>query len=573
MADVLKMKECTFITRMPCHQSLVTTFEMILDTNKHKFHIVMEKMDMSLIQLMDLRAKRLFSIENVKLILYQILCGLSHIHANGFFHRDIKPENVLVTRVPVPSKVLFNTTPTQLDSPYSFELKRRSNNSLSPPISDPELDETQVTSKDFCSYIIKLTDFGLARETNATSAHTSYVSTRWYRAPEILLRSGSYGPPVDIWAFGTMAIEMSTFQALFPGKNEADQIHLILQGLGSPSSRNVGGKWPSFKTLARKFDFKPIKVQTSVGSGIGPFHQGMEDIIDPCLKWDPLNRETADRLLSNRFFENCEQAVESLFLMRFPVSCSEVENTSSKAYDIKQQPQAIPVEREKLLRKLPISRETSVKRLKGNGATHVPPLQLSSSPLGLSPFSPNSENWNNQQQLSPEIGIQQFHGSSAGITLAELSPIAKPDDAKQDTFESTKLSSQNVPSDFEELLNECLNSSNSDSFYTAQSNLSNFDPPGSVVPRGLDVDAIRRLDGALECVDNLLNVLATPISPFQDRKIQQDQQRGHDQNEEEYRVLDRDSSDRGGLELNSYDYEGDMALKRLTTLLDSDSSG
>lgn len=550
----------------------------------------MEKMDMSLIQLMDTRAKRPFSIENVKLILYQILSGLSHIHANGFFHRDIKPENVLVTRVPVPSKVLFENDPKQLDSPSSFELKRWSVNNALSPISDPDLEETKVTSKDFCSYIIKLTDFGLARETNATSAHTSYVSTRWYRAPEILLRSGSYGPPVDIWAFGTMAFEVSTFQALFPGKNEADQIHLILQGLGSPSSRNVGGKWPSFKTLARKFDFKTIKVQTPVGSGIGPFHLGMKSVVDPCLKWDPLNRETADRLLSNRFFQNCEQAVEKLFFMRFPVTCAEVENTSTpysplKARDKGQQSQAGPVERKRLLRKLPTSQDTSVKRQKRHVSPHIPPLQLSSSPLGLSPFSSNSANWNNQQQLSPEIGFQQFHGSSSGVILAELSPITKPEDFNQTKLESTKLSSRNVPSDFEDLLNECLNSSNSDSFYTAQSNISNFDPPASVGRRGLDVDAIRRLDGALECVDNLLNVLATPISPFQDRNMgdsrgnqRQERQQGQNQNqnEKEDEVSNRDSRDRvgrGGLELNSYDYEGDLALRRLTTLLDSDSSG
>jgi len=36
---------------------------------------------------------------------------------------------------------------------------------------------------------VKLADFGLAREIRSMPPFTDYVSTRWYRAPEILLRS------------------------------------------------------------------------------------------------------------------------------------------------------------------------------------------------------------------------------------------------------------------------------------------------------------------------------------------------------------------------------------------------
>jgi male germ cell-associated kinase len=33
--------------------------------------------------------------------------------------------------------------------------------------------------------IVKLADFGLARETRGGGDFTEYVSTRWYRAPEV----------------------------------------------------------------------------------------------------------------------------------------------------------------------------------------------------------------------------------------------------------------------------------------------------------------------------------------------------------------------------------------------------
>lgn len=35
---------------------------------------------------------------------------------------------------------------------------------------------------------VKITDFGLAKYYSVPPPHTDYVSTRWYRAPEILLR-------------------------------------------------------------------------------------------------------------------------------------------------------------------------------------------------------------------------------------------------------------------------------------------------------------------------------------------------------------------------------------------------
>jgi len=37
--------------------------------------------------------------------------------------------------------------------------------------------------------ILKLADFGLAKDIKKAGNHTEYVSTRWYRAPELVLRS------------------------------------------------------------------------------------------------------------------------------------------------------------------------------------------------------------------------------------------------------------------------------------------------------------------------------------------------------------------------------------------------
>lgn len=49
---------------------------------------------------------------------------------------------------------------------------------------------------------LKLCDFGFARQLPANPAEvsiTDYVSTRWYRSPELLLGSSHYSKEVDIW--------------------------------------------------------------------------------------------------------------------------------------------------------------------------------------------------------------------------------------------------------------------------------------------------------------------------------------------------------------------------------------
>lgn len=82
-------------------------------------------------------------------MIYQMASGLAHMHKIGFFHRDLKPENLLI----------YNN-------------------------------------------VVKLCDLGLAREIRSRPPFTDYVSTRWYRAPELLLRSTNYNSPVDIFALG-----------------------------------------------------------------------------------------------------------------------------------------------------------------------------------------------------------------------------------------------------------------------------------------------------------------------------------------------------------------------------------
>lgn len=65
--------------------------------------------------------------------------------------------------------------------------------------------------------VVKIADFGLAREIRSRPPYTDYVSTRWYRAPEVLLRSQYYSAPIDMFAMGAIMAELFTLRPLFLG--------------------------------------------------------------------------------------------------------------------------------------------------------------------------------------------------------------------------------------------------------------------------------------------------------------------------------------------------------------------
>ncbi|KAG7121135.1 Meiosis induction protein kinase IME2/SME1 like [Verticillium longisporum] len=245
----LELREVVFLRTLAPHAHLVPALDIFLDPYSKKLHIAMEYMEGNLYQLMKARDHKVLDNASVKSILFQIMQGLEHIHAHHFFHRDIKPENILVT-----------TSGHQDSSVTSF---RRYSALVTPPSTPP-------------NYTVKIADFGLARETHSKLAYTTYVSTRWYRAPEVLLRAGEYSAPVDIWAIGAMAVEVATLKPLFPGGNEVDQVWRVCEIMGSP------GNWYN-------------KSGGRVGGELSHF-------VTWCLMWDPKNRPTSAQALAHDYF-------------------------------------------------------------------------------------------------------------------------------------------------------------------------------------------------------------------------------------------------------------------------------
>ena len=83
--------------------------------------------------------------------------------------------------------------------------------------------------------IVKIADFGLSKIVNCDTTHyTNYISTRWYRAPEIILGSTSYNTKIDIFAMGCIIAELYSGQPLIPSSSEADMLYKLSNLIGKP---------------------------------------------------------------------------------------------------------------------------------------------------------------------------------------------------------------------------------------------------------------------------------------------------------------------------------------------------
>lgn len=147
----------------------------------------------------------------------------------------------------------------------------------------------------------KLADYGLAREIRSRPPYTDYVSTRWYRAPELLLRSTSYNSPVDVFAVGAIMAEMLLGRPLFPGQNEADQLLKVFSVLGSPSTVD----WPEGHKMAHGMGYKfPEIVATPLNTLLPDASEEVLELMNLMMNINPNNRPNAKQCLEHRFFKD-----------------------------------------------------------------------------------------------------------------------------------------------------------------------------------------------------------------------------------------------------------------------------
>ena len=217
-------------------------------------------------------------------IAYQVVRCVAYLHSMGVLHRDLKPANVLINGDCVIKLADFGFVRTleslkkhqrekpladlhdEVEEPprapsqkergegnrHRSSSRRSDGVDGSPYAEDPttpctsSIPRTPQTERDHPS---PTETRSAPLSPSARNIHvadpdviiplTDYVATRWYRSPELLLGTSSYGFGVDMWAVGCILAELYVGEPLFQGSSTEHQLHLILQALGTPSEAEV----------------------------------------------------------------------------------------------------------------------------------------------------------------------------------------------------------------------------------------------------------------------------------------------------------------------------------------------
>ncbi|XP_069849869.1 cyclin-dependent kinase-like 3 isoform X3 [Dipodomys merriami] len=228
------------------HENLVNLIEVF--KQKRKIHLVFEFIDHTVLDELQHYCHGLES-KRLRKYLFQILRAVDYLHNNNIIHRDIKPENILVSQ----------------------------------------------------SGITKLCDFGFARTlAGPGDIYTDYVATRWYRAPELVLKDTSYGKPVDIWALGCMIIEMATGNPYLPSSSDLDLLHRIVLKVGNltPHLQSIFAKSPIFDGVI----LPQVQHPQNARKKYPKLNGLLADMVHACLQIDPAERISSNDLLHHEYF-------------------------------------------------------------------------------------------------------------------------------------------------------------------------------------------------------------------------------------------------------------------------------
>ncbi|KAG4027556.1 hypothetical protein MFRU_029g00800 [Monilinia fructicola] len=232
----------------------------------------------------------------------QLFTSVAFLHDLNLIHTDLKPENILLC-----------------NSAYqAFTYSRKI------PSSSTTVSRQAAQRRVLLDTEIRLIDFGSA--TFQDEYHSSVVSTRHYRAPEIILGLG-WSFPCDIWSIGCILVEFFTGDALFQTHDNLEHLAMmemvcdkkldshLIQQVNAMAKRNGGN--PAQKYFRRlKLDYptadttrasrrfvKAMKPLDDIIKDQGRFSRNFLDLLKRIFVYDPSERITAKQALQHPWFK------------------------------------------------------------------------------------------------------------------------------------------------------------------------------------------------------------------------------------------------------------------------------
>ncbi|KAF3479789.1 STE/STE20/PAKA protein kinase [Arthroderma uncinatum] len=216
------------------HPNIVNFLDSFLQESSNELWVVMEFMEGGALTDV-IEQNPVIQEDQISTICYETCKGLAHLHGQNIIHRDIKSDNVLLDRVGN----------------------------------------------------VKITDFGFcAKLTESKSKRATMVGTPYWMAPEVV-KQKEYGPRVDVWSLGIMAIELIESEPPYLNEEPLKALYLIATN-GTPCLK------------------KPEKLSKELKS-----------FLSVCLCVDVRSRASSDELLSHEFLKNGCSLASLAELLRF----------------------------------------------------------------------------------------------------------------------------------------------------------------------------------------------------------------------------------------------------------------
>ncbi|KAI0402646.1 Pkinase-domain-containing protein [Xylaria palmicola] len=260
------------ILRDCSHQNIVALREVVVgeDTSRiESVFLVLEFVEHDLKSILEDMPEPFLASE-VKTLLLQLASGVAYLHDHWILHRDLKTSNLL--------------------------LNNRGR--------------------------LKIADFGMARYVGDPPPKlTQLVVTLWYRAPELLLGTRTYGAPVDMWSVGCVFGEILTRAPLLPGKNEVETLTKIFELCGIPTDES----WPGFRRLPNARSLRlPSKSTAPAATGsvirarFPLLTAAGSALLSDLLSLNPDARPTAQEMLRHEYFRQDPKPKHEAMFPTFP---------------------------------------------------------------------------------------------------------------------------------------------------------------------------------------------------------------------------------------------------------------
>jgi serine/threonine protein kinase len=223
-------------------------------------------------------------LKHVKLYTYQIARGMLYLHALGICHRDVKPSNILV---------------------------------------DPS------------TGVLKICDFGSAKRLEPKQPSVSYICSRFYRAPELIVGCQYYSTQIDIWGLGCVMAEMLIGKAIFQGNDPILQLREISKLLGPPDKRFIFNSNPKYDGPLFSKPLFNGKASSRFQKVLGNAGDAGIDLLMKVLVYEPQLRLSPRRILAHPFFDDLR--VDNQFVPRdssVPVMLPKLFNFSNFELDV-----------------------------------------------------------------------------------------------------------------------------------------------------------------------------------------------------------------------------------------------